>query len=99
MATGTATLDFGAFPGKCDASVAVTGQAALVAGSKVEAWIEPAATAQHSVDEHMLESFKVFAADKVAGTGFTIHGRSTWVGPGTNAHCIYGQWNIAWAWV
>ena len=37
MASGTATLDFGAFPGKTDASVAVTGQAAIVAGSLVVA--------------------------------------------------------------
>lgn len=74
MATGTATLDFGAFPGKCDASVAVTGQAAIVSGSLVEAWIRPEATADHTAGEHMVESIKVFAADIVAGTGFTIYG-------------------------
>jgi hypothetical protein len=32
-AQGQTTIDFGAFPGKSDASVAVTGQAAIVAGS------------------------------------------------------------------
>ena len=77
MPTGTATLDFGAFPGASDASVAVTGQASIVAGSLVEAWIRPVATADHSADEHMLETIKVFAANIVAGTGFTIYGFNT----------------------
>lgn len=76
-ATGTATLDFGAFPGKSDASVAVTGQAAIVSGSLVEAWIRPVATADHTADEHMVETLKVFAADIVAATGFTIYGFNT----------------------
>jgi len=93
MATGTATLDFGAFPGKTDASLAVTGQAAIVAGTLVEAWLRPVATAEHSADEHMLEELAVFAADIVAGTGFTIHGRARGKGR------IYGNWTIAWAWV
>jgi hypothetical protein len=72
-AQGQTTIDFGAFPGKSDASVAVTGQAAIVAGSLVEAWIRPEATADHSADEHMMETLKVFAGNIVAGTGFTIY--------------------------
>ncbi len=62
-ASGTAALDFGAFPGKSDASVAVTGQAGIVSGSLVEAWIRPEATADHTADEHMLETLKVFAGN------------------------------------
>ena len=69
---GTATVNFGAFPGSSDASVAVTGQAGIVAGSVVQAWIRPVATADHSADEHMLETIKVHAHTIVAGTGFTI---------------------------
>lgn len=99
MATGTATLDFGAFPGKTDASVAVTGQTAIAAGTLVEAWIRPVATADHTADEHMVESFRVFAADIVAGTGFTIYGHSTAQWSGHQTHHIYGTWTIAWAWV
>lgn len=76
-AQGTATLDFGTFPGKSDASVAVTGQAGIVAGSLVEAWIRPVATADHTADEHMVETLKVFAANIIAGTGFTIYGFNT----------------------
>lgn len=70
---GTATVDFGAFPGSSHATVAVTGQASIVAGSVVQAWIRPVATADHSADEHMLETIKVHASDIVAGTGFTIN--------------------------
>jgi hypothetical protein len=76
-AQGTATLDFGAFPGASDASVAVTGQAGILAGSLVEAWILPAATADHSADEHRLESLRIVAGNIIAGTGFTIYGVNT----------------------
>lgn len=76
-ASGTADLDFGAFPGKSDASVAVTGQGSIVAGSLVEAWIRPVATADHTADEHMVETLKVFAGNIVASTGFTIYGFNT----------------------
>ena len=76
-AQGTAILNFGAFPGSSHATVAVTGQASIVAGSLVEAWLRPEATADHTADEHMVETIKVFAADIIAGTGFTIHGFNT----------------------
>lgn len=76
-AQGTTTINFGAFPGKSDASVAVTGQAAIIAGSLIEAWIRPVATADHTDTEHMVETLKVFAADIVAGTGFTIYAFNT----------------------
>lgn len=113
MATGTATLDFGAFPGKSDASVAVTGQGGIVAGSLVEAWLRPVATADHTADEHMVETLKVIAGNIVAGTGFTIYGFNTSqlnenppgerhvmyaTGQGRGTR-IYGQWTVAWAWV
>lgn len=75
--TGQASLDFGAFPGSSHASVAVTGQAGILAGSLVECWIFPAATADHSADEHVVESLKVVAGNVVAGTGFTIYGVNT----------------------
>lgn len=73
-ASGTATLDFGAFPGSTDASVAVTGQTGILSGSLVEAWIFPGATADHSADEHLVESLRVVAGNVSAGVGFTIYG-------------------------
>lgn len=78
MATqGTATLDFGAFPGASDASVAVTGQATIGSGSLVEAWLFPATTADHTADEHWVETIQVRAGNVIAGTGFTIYGWNT----------------------
>ena len=107
-AQGTATLDFGAFPGTGHhVTVAVTGQTGIVAGSLVEAWIRPEVSADHSADEHLLEPLKVVARDIVAGTGFTIHGyfdplpepdmpdRFRFLGSQPR---IYGQWSVGWVW-
>lgn len=112
-AQGTATLDFGVFPGKSDASVAVTGQTAILSGSLVEAWIFPATTTEHSIDEHYMASefLMIVAGEVVAGTGFTIRGiaRGDDYSPteiGGSGYSVnrsesprtYGQYNIAWAW-
>lgn len=75
--TGTILLDFGVFPGASHAKVEVTGIGGIVAGSLVEAWLRPEATPDHTADEHMVESIKVFAADIVPGSGFWIHGFNT----------------------
>ena len=72
--SGAVTLDFGAFPGASDASVTVTGQASILAASNVQAWIFPAATTDHTADEHIAETLQVFAGNIVAGTGFTVYG-------------------------
>lgn len=77
MATGTTTVNFGAFPGSSDTSVAVTGQATIASGSFVEAWITPTATADHTADEHFAETIQVMAGNVVAGTGFTIYAMNT----------------------
>lgn len=75
--TGTATLDFGGYPGDTDASVTVTGQADIVADSVVEAWLRLADTTDHTADEHRVEEIAISAGDIVAGVGFTIYGRAT----------------------
>jgi len=93
-AQGTATLDFGTFPGSADASVAVTGQLGIVSGSLVEAWVVPAATSDHSLAEHYIDPPIVMAGEVVAGTGFTIRGFNQ---EGGVPRC-YGKWNVAWAW-
>lgn len=76
-AQGSTTVDFGAFPGSSDTSVAVTGQASILAGSLVEAWLSPVATADHTADEHWLETIRVVAGNVVASTGFTIYAMNT----------------------
>jgi len=92
MPTGTATVDFGAYPGASQASVVITGQGSITTSSFVEAWIRPQAdTADHTVDEHIVEQLKVTASEIVNGTGFTIH-----------VECInglsHGQWDVNWVW-
>jgi hypothetical protein len=73
-ASGTTTIDFGAFPGSGHATVAITGQAGIVSGSLVEAWLRPVDTADHTADEHIVDGPLIFAGNIVAATGFTIHG-------------------------
>lgn len=93
MATqGTAILNFGALPGASDASVAVTGQAAIVAGSLVEAWIRPIDTAEHNADEHVVDPPAVVAGNIIAGTGFTIYGVTK------DKTRKYGNYTVAWVW-
>ena len=75
-AQGNTSIDFGAFPGTTDASLAVTGQGAIVGGSLVEAWLFPADTADHLADEHFVETIKIMAGNVVAGVGFTIYARN-----------------------
>ena len=109
MATGTAILDFGVFPGASDASVAVTGQTSIATTSLVEAWLRPQATADHSADEHLVETLKVVAGNIVGGTGFTVYGVNTNQinepvepgnrgGGGGQGTRISGTWSLAWAW-
>jgi len=75
--TGTASLNFGGYPGDNEASVVVTGQAGIVAGSVVEAWLRIEDSADHSADEHRIEELALSVGDIVAGVGFTIYGRTT----------------------
>jgi hypothetical protein len=92
-ATGTATIDFGAAPGSNEASVAVTGQAAIGAGSDVEPYFRgDDTTTDHNADDHKYAALliSVTAADLVAGTGFTIHARST--------EEMEGTFKIRWVW-
>lgn len=76
-AQGTTTVNFGAFPGGSDAAVVVTGQTAITGTSLVEAWLFPAATADHTADEHVVESIKVMAGNVSPGVGFTVYAVNT----------------------
>lgn len=104
---GTGVLNFGAFPGVPEATLVVAGQLTIAAGSVVQAWIRPVATADHSEDEHTLEEIEVTPFAIVAGTGFTIRGTQRphveEVDPILPAQRglgprIYGQFNVAWRW-
>lgn len=90
---GSGTLDFGVFPGGSDASLIITGQTPIVAGSKLWVALAPLTTADHSPDEHVVDGPHVYAGALVVGTGFTIFGVSRNEGALT-----YGQWNVTWGW-
>jgi hypothetical protein len=57
-AQGTATLDFGAFPGSNVTSVDVVATG-VVSTSAVEAWIRPEATADHTDGDHVIAPMRV----------------------------------------
>ena len=97
-ASGTASLNFGAFPGVRDVTLDVA-TAGVISTSLIEAWILPAATTEHSIDEHRIENLRVSATWKVNGT-ITIFGVCTDppVG-GQTPGKLYGNYNIGWVWV
>ena len=92
-AIGTATIDFGAFPGSNEASVAVTGQTTVSATSKAEAFvIGDDTSSNHTAKDH--QYFNALASltcgTPSAGTGFTIYA--------TSVHKLQGQFSIRWVW-
>ena len=90
--TGTTVVNFGAFPGSTDASLTITGQTAITLSSIVEAWLTPIDTADHSADEHIIDSPEVFAGNIVAGVGFTIYAVIK------DQYRKYGQYTVSWRW-
>lgn len=76
--TGTATLDFGAFPGANEASVVVTGIATIGAGAKAEAFFMRSTLGAHTDNDHSYAALfsALTCGDVVAATGFTIYARS-----------------------
>ena len=91
-ATGTATIDFGAFPGSNEASVTFS-DAAVGATSKVEAFIMGAdTTADHTASDHQYAG-QLFSltAKPTAGVGGTIYARSI--------HKMQGTFAVRWVWV
>ena len=97
MATGTgvAEIDFGAFPGANEASIAITGQTGISATSKAESWVmadDVSSDTLHTAADHRyLPQFASFTCGTpTAGTGFTIYGRSV--------HKLQGKWKLRWVW-
>lgn len=113
-AYGTATLDFGAFPGKSHASIDVADAGVLGSGgSMVGVWpMALAGDSYHTSDEFAIEDIMVTAGDVVAGVGFTIHGfnsnqlneplekkDSGDASVGGQGTFLWGTWLVGWAWV
>jgi len=92
-ATGSAVIDFGANPGLNEAQVAVSGQGAISATSKVEAFIMGDDTSSnHSASDHKYAGLfiSLSCGTPTAGTGFNIYARST--------QKMTGQFTVRWVW-
>ena len=92
-AQGMATIDFGAEPGSNEASIAVTGQATIGAGSKAEAYfMADDATSDHTAGDHRYVGAFVAltCGTPSAGVGFTIYGRSP--------EKMNGTYQVRWVW-
>ena len=90
--TGVSTVDFGlSSVSTSHSSVTITGQAAIGPGSVVKAWLLPVATADHSVDEHLVEPIRVLAHTITAGVGFVITAIC-------DSGATYGEFSVAWEW-
>lgn len=74
---GTTTIDFGAFPGGSDAKVTVPGQTGIVSGSVLQAWLVAQPTADHTADEHRVETIAVTCGNIVPNTSFDIYATNT----------------------
>lgn len=88
--TGTAEIDFGAWPGSNEASVTVAA-VGVTAATHVEAWVMgDSTTTDHTAADH--KYFPVFAAlTTEPGTdSFNIHGRST--------QKMQGKWLTHYVW-
>lgn len=92
MATGTATLNFGAVPGGQLAQVDVTGQTAILSGSNIEAFLQANdSTADNNAYQHRIVPMRLRCGNVVAGTGFTIYCLSDWT--------LFNTYLVRWVWV
>jgi hypothetical protein len=90
---GTATINFGAAPGSNEASIAVTGQAAISGTSKAEAYImaDDTTSDKTASDHRYIGCFvNLSCGTPVTATGFTIYGRST--------ERMTGTFALRWVW-
>lgn len=84
-AVGTATVDFGAWPGTQEQSVTVTGQAAISALSYTAAFVMAEASGVHTLNDAVYAPLwmALTASAATAGAGFTIYCRTEYKFTGT----------------
>jgi len=73
---GTATIAFGAAPGTNTSSVVITGQTAIVSGSRIKVWFQGDSTSDHNSYAHtfgLSKEVALSAGNIVNGVGFTIY--------------------------
>ena len=89
---GSAQVDFGSSAAS-ESSLAIAFPTIALADT-VEAWCVPVATADHSIDEHLMLPPRIVAGNVVPGVGFTIYATAN-DQPGSST---YGAWSVAWRW-
>lgn len=93
MATGTATIDFGATPAE-ETTLLVTGQAAIIAGSHVEAFfMHGDSTVDNTAEEHAMAAMMCPLSCQVVTPGDSFQIRAmpiAWMGIGT--------FKVRWVW-
>lgn len=90
---GSSIVNFGAFPGSNEASVAVTGQASINSTSQVEAWIMgDDTTSDHTASDHKYAPLfiDVVSGAPTTGVGFTLYARCL--------DYMQGTFAIRWVW-
>ncbi|WP_310530715.1 hypothetical protein [Novosphingobium sp.] len=90
-ANGTATLDFGAFPGTNEASITFA-SAGIAAGSRVTAAIMGGdTTSDHTASDHRYAAALIgLSCAATAGVGGTIYARSS--------EKLQGTFAVRWSW-
>lgn len=89
---GTATIDFGAWPGSNEASVAVTGQPFISITSNAEAFMMAEASGVHTVNDATYASLfiSLTCSAPTGGVGFTVNARAEYK--------LTGTFLIRWVW-
>ena len=89
---GTATIDFGAWPGSSEAEVVVTGQSQLLSTHHVEAFFQADTTVDHTADDHTYATALVglTCGAIMEGVGFTIYARCL--------DKMQGTFQVRWVW-
>lgn len=93
VTAGSAVVDFGTFPGSNTASVAVTGQAAILNTSKVFAYIKSDDTSvNHTANDHLYAPILMDLScnTPTPSTGFTV----TAISP----YKLTGKFTVRWQW-
>lgn len=89
--SGTAIIDFGAWPGSNEASVVVTGQTGITPTTPVEAWLMAEASVDHTAQDATYAAlFVSLTVSPPSGTSFTINARSE--------HKMQGQFIVRYQW-
>lgn len=90
--SGSATVTFPAWPGSNEASVAVTGQAAISATSAAEAFMMAEVSGVHTAADASYAALFIALTCSVptAGVGFTVNARAEYT--------LTGTYLLRWVW-